>query len=37
MQGQEVSKLILVVEDEEKNMKLVSCELELAGYRILKL
>jgi DNA-binding response OmpR family regulator len=36
MRGQEASKLILIVEDEEKNMKLVSCELELAGYRILK-
>jgi len=29
-------KIILIVEDEEKNMKLIADVLQLAGYRILK-
>lgn len=36
MQEQNASKLILVVEDEEKNMRLIADVLELAGYHILK-
>jgi CheY-like chemotaxis protein len=36
MQEANTSKLILVVEDEERNMKLITDVLETAGYRILK-
>jgi DNA-binding response OmpR family regulator len=36
MEEQKASQLILVVEDEEKNMKLIADVLQLAGYRILK-
>jgi len=36
MQKQNESKLILVVEDEEQNMKLIADVLALAGYHILK-
>jgi DNA-binding response OmpR family regulator len=36
MEEHNASQLILVVEDDEKNMKLIADVLELAGYRILK-
>lgn len=36
MQEPNASKLVLVVEDEEMNMKLLTDHLELAGYHVLK-
>jgi len=36
IEEQKASKLILVVEDEERNMRLITDVLQLAGYRILK-
>ena len=36
IQEQDISRLILVAEDDPKNMKLITDVLQLAGYRILK-